>query len=146
VASSNQHSNLIHNKARIGVGGAEKTQNRQPLKRKILQLTLVACAAVYVGQQSIQAQGVAPSGPGGKADWLPANKSGFGTSHTTLSKVWFTLEGGRLSEVYYPRLDTPSVRNIDFMITDGHSFAAQAQGTPAWHANQLKQHRSHRLL
>jgi glucoamylase len=36
---------------------------------------------------------------------LPGNKSGFGTSHTTLSKVWFTLEGGRLSEVYYP-LDT----------------------------------------
>jgi len=109
------------------VGGAEKTQNRQPLKRKILQLTLVACAAVYVGQQSIQAQGVAPGGPGGKADWLPANKSGFGTSHTTLSKVWFTLEGGRLSEVYYPRLDTPSVRNLDFMITDGRSFAARAQ-------------------
>jgi hypothetical protein len=71
------------------VGGAEKTQNWQPLKRKILQLTLVACAAVYVGQQSIQAQGVAPGGPGDKADWLPANKSGFGTSQTTLSKVWF---------------------------------------------------------
>jgi glucoamylase len=70
---------------------------------------------------------VAPGGPGGKADWLPANKSGFGTSHTTLSNVWFTLEGGRLSEVYYPRLDTPSVRNLDFMITDGHSFAVRAQ-------------------
>ncbi|HEY1476820.1 MAG TPA: hypothetical protein VGF37_03980, partial [Chthoniobacterales bacterium] len=70
---------------------------------------------------------MAPGGPGGKADWLPANKSGFGTSHTTLSKVWFTLEGGRLSEVYYPRLDTPSVRNLDFMITDGQSFATRAQ-------------------
>jgi glucoamylase len=91
------------------------------------QLMLVACAAVYVGQQSIQAQGVAPGGPGGQADWLPANKTGFGTSHTTLSKVWFTLEDDRLSEVYYPRLDTPSVRNLDFMITDGHSFAARAQ-------------------
>jgi glucoamylase len=109
------------------VGGAKKTQNRQLLKRKILQFTLVACATVYLGQQSIQAQGVAPGGPGGKADWLPANKSGFGTSHTTSSKVWFTLEGGRLSEVYYPRLDTPSVRNLDFMITDGHSFAARVQ-------------------
>jgi hypothetical protein len=27
-------------------------------------------------------------------------------------------EGGGLSEVYYPRLDTPSVRNLDFMITE----------------------------
>ena len=70
---------------------------------------------------------MAPGGPGDKADWLPANKSGFGTSHSTLSKVWFTLEGGRLSEVYFPRLDTPSVRNLDFMITDGQSFAARAQ-------------------
>jgi glucoamylase len=119
--------NLANRLLAIWRGGAEKTQKRQPLKRKILQLTLVACTAIYVGQQSIQAQGVAPGGPGGKADWLPANKSGFGTSHTTLSKVWFTLEGGRLSEVYYPRLDTPSVRNLDFMITDGHSFAARAQ-------------------
>jgi hypothetical protein len=71
------------------VGGAEKTQDRRPLKRKILHLTVVACATVYIGQQSIQAQGVAPGGPGDKADWLPANKSGFGTSQTTLSKVWF---------------------------------------------------------
>jgi glucoamylase len=60
-------------------------------------------------------------------DWLPANKSGFGTSYTTASNVWFTLEGGRLSEVYYPRLDTPSVRNLDFVVTDGQSFAVRAQ-------------------
>jgi glucoamylase len=97
------------------------------MKIKILVLTLVACAAVYVGQQSIQAQSVAPSGPGGNADWLPANKTGFGTSYTTASNVWFTLEGGRLSEVYYPRIDTPSVRNLDFVVTDGQSFAVQAQ-------------------
>ncbi|HYY31215.1 MAG TPA: glycoside hydrolase family 15 protein [Chthoniobacterales bacterium] len=64
---------------------------------------------------------------GSNADWLPANKSGFGTSYSTSSKVWFTLEGGRLSEVYYPRLDTPSVRNLDFVVTDGQSFAVRAQ-------------------
>jgi glucoamylase len=97
------------------------------MKRKILVLTLAACAAVYVGQQSIQAQSVAPGGPGGNADWLPANKTGFGTSYTTASNVWFTLEGGRLSEVYYPRIDTPSVRNLDFVVTDGQSFAVRAE-------------------
>jgi len=88
----------------------------------------VACVAVYAGQSSLQAQqGIAPGGPGGKADWLPSNKTGVGTSYTTASNVWFTLQGGRLSEVYYPRLDTPSVRNIDFVVTDGHSFAVKAQ-------------------
>lgn len=64
---------------------------------------------------------------GGNADWLPANKTGFGTSYTTASNVWFTLQGGRLSEVYYPRIDTPSVRNLDFMVTDGRTFAIRAQ-------------------
>src|ERR1700730_4626126 len=102
------------------------------MKRNILALladAIVACAAVYVDQLPLKAQdqGVAPGGPGGKADWLPANKTGFGTSYTTASKVWFTLQGGRLSEVYYPRLDTPSVRNLDFVVTDGQSFAVRAQ-------------------
>jgi glucoamylase len=100
------------------------------MKRKTLVLwtqTIVVCAAVYVGQRSTQAQGVAPDGPGGNPDWLPANKTGFGTSYTTPSNVWFTLQGGRLSEVYYPRLDTPSVRNLDFVVTDGQSFAIRAQ-------------------
>jgi glucoamylase len=100
------------------------------MKRKTLVLwaqAMAACAAIYLGQGSLQAQGEAPGGPGGNADWLPANKTGFGTSYSTASNVWFTLEGGRLSEVYYPRLDTPSVRNLDFVVTDGHSFAVRAQ-------------------
>ena len=99
------------------------------MKRKSLVLlaqAIVVCAAVYVNQQSIQAQGVAPGGPGGNADWLPANKTGFGTSYTTASNVWFTLQDGRLSEVYYPRIDTPSVRNLDFVVTDVDIF------TPIW--------------
>src|ERR1700757_2883199 len=64
---------------------------------------------------------------GANADWLPANKTGFGTSYTVASNVWFTLQNGRLSEVYYPRIDTPSVRNLDFIVTDGKPFAARAQ-------------------
>jgi hypothetical protein len=30
--------------------------------------------------------------------------------------VWFTLEGGELSEVYYPTLDTPSFRDLQFVV------------------------------
>src|SRR5271166_1355009 len=99
------------------------------MKRKTLVLwtqAMVACATIYVGQQSIQAQ-VAPDGPGGNADWLPSNKTGIGTSYTTASNVWFTLQDGRLSELYYPDLSTTSVRNLDFVVTDGHSFAVKAQ-------------------
>src|SRR6476646_7088198 len=72
-------------------------------------------------------RGVAPGAPGATADWAPADKHGFGTSRTTASKVWFTLESGELTEVYYPRLDTPSYRDLQFVVTDGHSFAEREQ-------------------
>jgi glucoamylase len=56
--------------------------------------------------------------------WTPANKDGFGTAMSLDSKVWYTLQGGRLSEVYYPDLGTPSVRTLEFVVTDGSSFAS----------------------
>lgn len=71
----------------------------------LLVLGLVATGARAAGG------GVAPGAPGQKPDWLPADRHGFGTSTTRASKVWLTLEGGELSEVYYPRLDTPSFRD-----------------------------------
>src|SRR3954465_1269996 len=48
-----------------------------------------------------------------------ADKTGFGTSRTRQSKAWFTLEGGRISEVFYPDLSTPSVRTLELTVTDG---------------------------
>jgi glucoamylase len=62
----------------------------------------------------VQAAAPGPASP--KPNWLPADKQGFGTSRTVTSKVWFTLEGGELSEVYYPRLDTPSFRDLQFSV------------------------------
>src|ERR1700731_3462471 len=99
------------------------------MKRKTLVLwtqAMVVCATIYVGQQSIQAQ-VAPGGPGGNADWLPSNKTGIGTSYTTASNVWFTLQDGRLRKLYLPDPRPSRVRHLDFVVTDGHSFAVKAQ-------------------
>jgi glucoamylase len=55
--------------------------------------------------------------------WTPADKDGFGTSKTTTSKVWYTLNNGELTEVYYPDLGTPSVRDLQFVVSDGATFA-----------------------
>src|SRR5215218_9375420 len=65
----------------------------------------------------------APGAPGEKAVWTEADKDGFGTSTTTASKVWYTLDDGELTEVYYPDLGTPSVRNLQFIVSDGKTFA-----------------------
>src|SRR6266498_570202 len=66
--------------------------------------------------------GAAPGAPGKPAFWTPADKDGFGTSATTTSKVWHTLEGGELTEVYYPDLGTPAVRDLQLIVTDGKTF------------------------
>ncbi|MEW9555382.1 glycoside hydrolase family 15 protein [Nonomuraea sp. NPDC050783] len=84
----------------------------------LLTTALVALPATQAG-----ALDNAPGSPGSSPTWAPADKTGFGTSKTLTSKVWYTLENGGLSEIYYPDLDTPSVRDMQFIVTDGSSFA-----------------------
>jgi glucoamylase len=66
---------------------------------------------------------VAPGAPDAAATWAPADKHGFGTATGTASKVWYTLERGELTEVYYPDLGPPSLRDLQFIVTDGSTFA-----------------------
>ena len=65
----------------------------------------------------------APGAPGEHAGWTPANKDGFGTAKNRESLVWFTLAQGELTEVYYPDLSTPAVRDLQFIVSDGLTFA-----------------------
>src|SRR3954454_8489008 len=54
--------------------------------------------------------------------WTEADKDGYGTSTTTSSKGWHTLDDGLLTEVFYPDLGTPSVRSLEFVVSEGKSF------------------------
>ena len=93
-------------------------------RRIVLALSLALVAAAPA--QALPA----PGAPGERTAWVPANKEGFGTSHTTGSKVWFTLHDGALSEVYYPNLSTPSVRSLQLVVSDGRSFVdAESEAT-----------------
>ena len=58
-------------------------------------------------------------------DWAEADKAGFGTAHGRKSRVWFTLESGRVSEVFYPDLSTPSIRMLELMVVDGQHATAR---------------------
>jgi glucoamylase len=64
----------------------------------------------------------APGAPGAASDWVTGDKDGFGTAQGTTSKVWYTLNSGELSEIYYPRIDTPSTRDTQLVVTDGRTF------------------------
>jgi glucoamylase len=38
------------------------------------------------------------------------------------SRIWYTLANGVNTEVYYPTIDTPQIRDLQFMVTDGETF------------------------
>src|ERR1700684_1720367 len=38
------------------------------------------------------------------------------------SRLWFTIGGGIINEVYYPRVDIPQIRDLGFLVADGHGF------------------------
>ncbi|HEX4717289.1 MAG TPA: glycoside hydrolase family 15 protein [Thermoleophilaceae bacterium] len=91
--------------------------------RAVLPPSVVVLLALAIPSAAVAVGGTAPGAPGGDATWTPANKVGFGTSTTTGSKVWHTLSDGKLTEVYYPDLGTPSVRDLQFIVSDGKTFA-----------------------
>jgi glucoamylase len=53
--------------------------------------------------------------------WTSAAKEAVGASLGPSSRVWFTLQGGVLTEVYYPRLDVANVRTLELAVSDGTS-------------------------
>ncbi|HVB07321.1 MAG TPA: glucan 1,4-alpha-glucosidase [Candidatus Acidoferrales bacterium] len=74
--------------------------------------------AVLILPSRIRAQN-APGAPGTIPTWTAGSKEAVGTATSVDSRVWFTLQGGILTEVYYPRLDTADVRTLEFAVSDG---------------------------
>ena len=60
--------------------------------------------------------------PGIEPKWTHGGKDGVGTAYATSSRVWFTLWNGIITESYYPTIDTPQIRDLQYLITDGKSF------------------------
>jgi glucoamylase len=65
---------------------------------------------------------IASGGPGQRATWTNGNKQGIGTAIAPISKVWFTLGDGVLTEAYYPTVDKANLRLLDLLVTDGAGF------------------------
>ncbi|MGH7906405.1 MAG: glycoside hydrolase family 15 protein, partial [Candidatus Binataceae bacterium] len=63
-----------------------------------------------------------PKGPGIPPRWTHSAKDVVGTAYSTPSRIWFTVSGGVLSEIYYPTIDTPQIRDLQFLVTDGETF------------------------
>jgi len=60
--------------------------------------------------------------PGLPPNWSPASKQGIGTARNDISRVWFTIANGIVTEVFYPTIDTANIKDLQLLITDGKSF------------------------
>ena len=65
---------------------------------------------------------VAFGAPGIEPRWTSSEKEGVGTAYHTSCRLWFTLSHGIVNEIYYPTVDQPNTRDLQFLITDGESF------------------------
>jgi glucoamylase len=79
------------------------------------------CVPALIFFISSNAQTLAPGAPGKDAQWASAGKQAVGTSNTPESKIWFTLQGGMLTEVFYPQVDTANVNVLQFLIINGET-------------------------
>src|ERR1041385_4171943 len=60
--------------------------------------------------------------PGYEPHWTGADKDGIGTAFSSGSRVWFTIHRGIVTEVYYPTIDRPQLRDLEFLFADGNGF------------------------
>jgi glucoamylase len=60
--------------------------------------------------------------PGNEPRWTHADKDGIGTAFSTGGRVWFTIGRGILTETYYPTVDRPQLRDLEFLFSDGNGL------------------------
>jgi glucoamylase len=60
--------------------------------------------------------------PGIDPRWTHGGKDGLGTAYAASSRIWFTLWNGIITEVYYPTVDRPQLRDLQYLICDGKSL------------------------
>ena len=64
----------------------------------------------------------APGGPGALSHFDLARKDCVGTAANRGSRVWYTVAGGMLSDVYNPTVDNTNVETMQYVVTDGATF------------------------
>ncbi|HEX6183849.1 MAG TPA: glycoside hydrolase family 15 protein [Pyrinomonadaceae bacterium] len=86
-------------------------------KQHFIPLLVVTLLSLVPAPPAARTQGGrAPGAPGRDAQWPSAGKEAVGTSNTAESKVWFTLRGGVMDEVYYPTVDVANSQKLELVV------------------------------
>src|SRR5215813_13661063 len=70
----------------------------------------------------MQLRKVAFGHPGLEPRRTHGNKDGVGTAYSGESRIWFTIFQGVVTETYFPTVDRPQLRDLQYLITDGKTF------------------------
>ncbi len=65
---------------------------------------------------------VATGAPGIPPRWTRSAKDAVCTAYASVSHLWFTTSAGVVNEIYFPTIDQPQVRDLQFLVTDGETF------------------------
>jgi glucoamylase len=95
-------------------------------------ITLVAGAALVAGMAAAapaasaapaaETGAAAPGAPGAPSYFDLARKDCLGTAANRGSRIWYTVAGGVLSDVYEPTIDNSDVSTLQYIVTDGATF------------------------
>src|SRR5215469_13674687 len=87
-----------------------------------LAAALLGVGALTTGAGAAPVPPAAADGPGALSHFDLARKDCIGTARNDTSKVWFTVAGGVLSDVYSPTIDNTNVETLQYVVTDGSTF------------------------
>lgn len=117
---------LLHNEAALAGGLPGITRSPQHEGERHRTDSMGNLASRLAEEPDIMAtildQHPAPGGPGIAPRWTRGDKDAVVTAYSALSRVWFTLSRGIINEVYYPTIDRPQIRDLQYLITDGQTF------------------------
>jgi glucoamylase len=88
----------------------------------LLPMLAVAPGSAAAAPAGRQPDVVAPGAPGAPSHFDLARKDCVGTAANTGSKVWYTVAGGALSDVYERAIDNTNVSTLQYIVTDGSTF------------------------
>ena len=66
--------------------------------------------------------------PGIEPRWTHGGKDGVVTAYSLASRVWFTLWNGAVTEVYYPTVDRPQLRDLQLSFPMARRFSMRRSG------------------
>jgi len=72
--------------------------------------------------KTVETNTTAFGAPGMPPRWTSSAKEGIGTAYHSSSTLWFTLSHGIVNEIYFPHVDSPNTRDMQFLISDGETF------------------------